>query len=320
MQKELPGMPPVSALDPAVVVLSGGQDSMTCLALALARHDKVYACSFLYGQKHRTELIQAAKVADLWNVPHSLLDLSFFGAMVTSELTHDGGDTTQPHAYKPGLPASFVPNRNALFLTLAHAQAQEMGAKYIYTGVCQTDYSGYPDCREDFINVFEAALNLGYQTDIRILTPMMHQTKADTFELADSLGVLDIILEESHTCYNGDRTARHEWGFGCGNCPACQIRERGYEEFRGRIAEANDTGIAAEFLSQEARSRPSPRTSDMSDLADAEFNGHNVDGGSYGLAPLKGEIDKAESLLRPATKAPDTKGPIPRGFKPDGFA
>lgn len=299
MQKELPGMPPVSALDPAVVVLSGGQDSMTCLALALARHEKVYACSFLYGQKHRTELIQAAKVADLWNVPHSLLDLSFFGMMVTSELTHDGGDTTQPHAYKPGLPASFVPNRNALFLTLAHAQAQEMGAKYIYTGVCQTDYSGYPDCREEFIQAFEASLNIGYQTDIRILTPMMHQTKADTFELADSLGVLDIILEESHTCYNGDRTARHEWGFGCGNCPACEIRAKGYYEFRGRIAEANElpigiteeiqrdpnygttfsagTEIDAAFLSQEARTRPSPRTSDMSDLADAEFNGHNTE-------------------------------------------
>lgn len=256
-QMELPGLPDVKASDPAVVVLSGGQDSMTCLALALARHEKVYAASFLYGQKHRTELRQAALVADRHGVPHSLLDLSFFGQMVTSELTHDGGDTTQPHAYKPGLPASFVPNRNALFLTLAHAQAQEMGAKYIYTGVCQTDYSGYPDCREEFIQALETALNIGYQTDIRIITPMMHLDKADTFALADRLGVLDEIIEDSHTCYNGDRSARHPWGYGCGKCPACEIRSRGYME----------------FLSRRARDLPSPRASDMSDIADAERNG-----------------------------------------------
>lgn len=226
----------ISASDPAVVVLSGGQDSMTCLALALARHEKVYAVSFLYGQKHRTELAQAALVADRHSVPHSILDLSFFGAMVTSELTHDAGDTTQPHAYKPGLPASFVPNRNALFLVLAHAQAQEMGAKYIYTGVCQTDYSGYPDCREDFIAHMEATLNIGYETDIEIITPMMNIDKAATFQLADDLGTLAEIIEDSHTCYNGDRTIRHEWGYGCGKCPACVIRKNGYTEFTAQKA------------------------------------------------------------------------------------
>lgn len=234
-QMDLPGMPVDKASDPAVVVLSGGQDSMTCLALALAKHEKVFAVSFLYGQKHRTELRQAALVADRYNVPHSLLDLSFFGNMVTSELTHDGGDTTQPHAYKAGLPASFVPNRNALFLTLAHAQAQEMGAGYIYTGVCQTDYSGYPDCRAEFIDALESALNIGYQTSIKIITPMMHLNKAETFALANSLGVLDEIIEDSHTCYNGDRSARHEWGYGCGKCPACVIRERGYNEFKATV-------------------------------------------------------------------------------------
>jgi 7-cyano-7-deazaguanine synthase len=255
-QMEFPGLPDVKASDPAVVVLSGGQDSMTCLALALARHEKVYAVSFLYGQKHRTELRQAALVADRHGVPHSLLDLSFFGGMVTSELTHDGGDTTQPHAYKAGLPASFVPNRNALFLTLAHAQAQEMGARYIYTGVCQTDYSGYPDCREEFIQTLEAALNVGYQTDIRIVTPMMHLDKADTFALAERLGVLAEIIEDSHTCYNGDRSHRHPWGYGCGKCPACEIRARGYSE----------------YLSRRARDLPSPRTSDMQDVAEAERN------------------------------------------------
>lgn len=240
-QFQIPGLPPVVATDPAVVVLSGGQDSMTCLALARARHERVVAVSFLYGQKHRTELIQAATVADRHGVPHALIDLSFFGQMVTSELTHDGGDTTQPHAYKRGLPASFVPNRNALFLTLAHAIAQEQKARYIYTGVCQTDYSGYPDCRAAFIFAFEGALNLGYETDIKIITPMMDITKADTFELADELGVLAEIIEDSHTCYNGDRTMRHEWGYGCGQCPACQIREKGYNEFVARRGSATPT-------------------------------------------------------------------------------
>lgn len=270
-QLEFPGLPEVKASDPAVVVLSGGQDSMTCLHLAMARHDKVYAVSFLYGQKHRTELRQAAIMADRYGIPHSLLDLSFFGQMVTSELTHDGGDTTQPHAYKPGLPASFVPNRNALFLTLAHAQAQEMAARYIYTGVCQTDYSGYPDCREEFIQALESALNIGYQTDIRILTPMMHIDKAATFEMADRLKCLPEIIEDSHTCYNGDRSHRHEWGYGCGKCPACVIRERGYNEFVARRAdEHGDTEYAASIRSNLARTAPSPRTSDMSDIADAE--------------------------------------------------
>lgn len=259
-QLEIPGLPAVSALDPAVVVLSGGQDSMTCLALALSRHEKVYATSFLYGQKHRKELLQAKLVTDRHGVPHAVTDLTFFGEMVTSELTHDNGDTTLPHDYKPGLPASFVPNRNALFLTIAHAQAQELGAKYIYTGVCQTDYSGYPDCREVFIQALEGALNVGYETEIRILTPMMHQDKADTFEMARQLGVLDEIIEDSHTCYNGDRSIRHEWGYGCGHCPACQIRERGYTEFVARSADRDgDTEYAATLRSQLARTAPSPR-------------------------------------------------------------
>lgn len=270
-QMEFPGLPEVKASDPAVVVLSGGQDSMTCLALALARHEKVVAVSFLYGQKHRTELRQAALVADRHHVPHAIIDLSFFGQMVTSELVHDNGDTTQPHPYKEGLPASFVPNRNALFLTLAHACAQEQRAKYLYTGVCQTDYSGYPDCREEFIQALESALNIGYQTDIRIITPMMHLDKAATFEMAERLGVLGEIIEDSHTCYNGDRTLRHEWGYGCGKCPACVIRERGYHEFVARSADrAGDTEFAAQIRSDLARTAPSPRTSDMADIADAE--------------------------------------------------
>jgi 7-cyano-7-deazaguanine synthase len=233
VQKELPETNPVLASDPAVVVLSGGQDSMTCLALALSRHDEVTAVSFNYGQKHAIELHQALIIASNANVRHETIDVRSFGALVTSALTQHG-DVSADHSYKAGLPASFVPNRNALFLTIAHAVAQEREARYIYTGVCQTDYSGYPDCRREFIASFQNALNVGYETNIEIVTPMMDIDKAATFELADRLGVLHDVIELSHTCYNGDRNARHEWGYGCGRCPACKIRSRGYEEFRAR--------------------------------------------------------------------------------------
>lgn len=230
-QLSIPNLPETKVPDPAVVVLSGGQDSVTCLGVAMARHEKVVAVSFAYGQKHVTELRQAALIADRHGIKHGIIDLSFFGGLVTSALTSHG-DTTKEHPNKPGLPASFVPNRNALFLTLAHAIAQECGATHIYTGVCQTDYSGYPDCREGFITALEEALNIGYETSIRIVTPIMHLAKGETFALADELGILREVIEDSHTCYNGDRSVRHEWGYGCGKCPACVVRARGYDEFR----------------------------------------------------------------------------------------
>lgn len=230
-QPLLPNLPAVSASDPAVVVLSGGQDSVTCLGLAVQRHNRVIAVSFRYGQKHATELAQAALICERAGVEHIVVALDFLGSLVTSALTTPDGDVNQAHAYKPGLPASFVPNRNALFLTVAHAVAQEHGAAYIYTGVCQTDYSGYPDCREVFIDQLALALNTGYETAIRILTPMMDLTKAETFALADELGILDEVIEDSHTCYNGERETRHAWGYGCGRCPACVVRARGYGEY-----------------------------------------------------------------------------------------
>jgi 7-cyano-7-deazaguanine synthase len=237
------------ASDPAVVVLSGGQDSVTCLGLAIARkHPAIYAISFRYGQKHATELAQAELVAALYGIPFKLVDLSFFGAMVTSELTKADGNTMQPHAYKPGLPASFVPNRNALFLTLAHAYAQEVGATTIYTGVCQTDYSGYPDCRAEFIDALSFALNVGYETGIQIVTPMMHLTKGETFALADTVGFLDVVVEHSHTCYNGDRSICHAWGYGCGKCPACDLRAKGFDDFKAATNGEPHSGEMADMV------------------------------------------------------------------------
>ena len=251
VQKELPGTSPVDGERPAVVVLSGGQDSMTCLALALSRHALVYAVSFDYGQRHRVELEQAALIAKNANVPFRLVDVRSFGELVTSALTDhadaDDESVSGVHPNKPELPASFVPNRNALFLTIAHAVAQEVNAGYLYTGVCQTDYSGYPDCRQAFISMLEDALNIGYETHIAILTPMMNIDKAATFAMADRLGVLRDVIELSHTCYNGDRSP-HEWGAGCGHCPACKIRERGYQEFVARRADEDGDHVFAEQI------------------------------------------------------------------------
>ena len=239
VQRELPGMGNVNGARPAVVVLSGGQDSATCLALAVSRHTDVYAVTFDYGQRHRVELDQARILAERAGVIHREIDVRSFGELVTSALTAtsdvDDESVSGHHPNKPELPASFVPNRNALFLTIAHAVAQEVDAGYIYTGVCQTDYSGYPDCREGFIEALEHALNVGYQVQIEVITPMMHLTKAETFELAERLGVLEDVIEHSHTCYNGDRSQRHVWGYGCGKCPACAIRERGYYDFVARL-------------------------------------------------------------------------------------
>jgi 7-cyano-7-deazaguanine synthase len=214
----------------ALVVLSGGQDSVTCLGFALQEFEKVSAISFVYGQRHEVELQCAAHLCQKYHVPHKLVDLSFIGGLVTSALTGKG-EVGKPHAYKAGLPSSFVPNRNAFFLTAAHAHAQEIGAGVLITGVCQTDYSGYPDCRNIFIEALQSALNLGYETGIAILTPLMWLTKAQTWELAEQVGFLDEVIKHSHTCYNGDHTTKHDWGYGCGTCPACELRKKGYEEF-----------------------------------------------------------------------------------------
>lgn len=214
----------------AVVVLSGGQDSVTCWGYALKEFDEVCAIGFRYGQKHAVELAQAEVICARHNVPFTIHDIPSLSMLGDSALTTNG-DVNQAHHRDASLPASFVPNRNALFLTIAHAYAQKVGAEALVTGVCQTDYSGYPDCRLDFILKLEAALNTGYNTNIRIETPLMHLDKAETFALAQGYGFLEEVLEFSHTCYNGDRNRRHAWGYGCGECPACKLRKAGYEEF-----------------------------------------------------------------------------------------
>lgn len=224
---------PVKNHNAAVVVLSGGQDSTTCLGLALNNYDKVYAVGFSYGQRHTVELACAAQICKEHNVPFELFEIPALKMLGNSALIGNEGDVNAKHEQHDNLPASFVPNRNAMFLTIAHAYAQKVGAKYVVTGVCETDYSGYPDCRRVFIETLEASLNVGYETDIRFVTPLMHLTKAETFELADRVGFLTTVIEQSHTCYNGIRRRRrlHDWGYGCGECPACKLRKAGYEEW-----------------------------------------------------------------------------------------
>lgn len=211
-----------------LVILSGGQDSVTCLYLALKRCDEVEAITFNYGQNHSIEVDCASQICEMENVRHIIIDISFLGTIVESALTSKG-DVTKLN--KKGLPDSYVPNRNALFITLAHAYAQKVGADRLYTGVCETDYSGYPDCRQEFITSIIGALNLGSESEISIRTPLMYINKAATFKIAAELGVLHKVIKYSHTCYNGIRDVLHEWGYGCGTCPACKLRIKGYTEF-----------------------------------------------------------------------------------------
>lgn len=214
----------------ALVIFSGGQDSTTCLGWTMNRFDEVECISFNYGQKHSIELQQAAKICDKYGVKQTVVDISFLGTLVDSALTSNG-DVNQSHPRLKNLPASFVPNRNALFITLSHAYAQKIGADTLVTGVCETDFSGYPDCRQVFIDALAHALHLASDVRIKIETPLMYLDKAATFKLAADNGVLDDVLNLSHTCYNGDHETQHDWGYGCGECPACKVRERGWLKY-----------------------------------------------------------------------------------------
>ena len=225
----------------ALVVFSGGQDSATCLAWALARYDRVETLGFDYGQRHaveldcRTEVLRRLRAFfPRWDAklgPDTLLALDVFQQLGETALTHD----VEIGMTATGLPSTFVPGRNLIFLTLAAAQACRRGLKHIVTGVCETDFSGYPDCRDDTMKALQVAVNLGMQARLVIDTPLMWRTKAETWALAHSLGgqnLVELILEHTHTCYQGQRGQRHAWGHGCGACPACALRAAGWEQYR----------------------------------------------------------------------------------------
>lgn len=218
----------------AVVVLSGGQDSVTCLGLALKNYDQVFAIGFVYGQKHEVEIHCAEEICKKLKVPFVVFSIPALQTMGNSALVRGSGlsDVGAAHPQNANLPASFVPNRNALFLTTAHAYAQRVGATDVITGVCETDFSGYPDCRNIFIQRLEETLNIGYETNIKFRTPLMWLNKAETFKLAELVDIIDVVLKDSHTCYNGNHWAFHDWGYGCGECPACKLRANGYNAYR----------------------------------------------------------------------------------------
>jgi len=224
----------------ALVLFSGGQDSAVCLAWALERFARVETIGFDYGQRHRVELevrLQFRErlagayplAADRLGQDH-LLDLPILGSISDTALTDDRAIEMSAS----GLPNTFVPGRNLLFLTFAAAVAFRRGLKHLVTGVCETDYSGYPDCRDDTIKALQVAINLGTESRFVIDTPLMWRDKAATWDLAAALGgqsLVDLILEDSHSCYKGDRTQRHDWGYGCGTCPACELRASGYRRW-----------------------------------------------------------------------------------------
>jgi 7-cyano-7-deazaguanine synthase len=229
----------------ALVLFSGGQDSTTCLAWALARFDHVETIGFDYGQRHRIELDQRAKIREKivtlqpdWAArlgEDHLIDLAVLGQISATAMTRDVEIVMQEN----GLPNTFVPGRNLVFLTFAAAVAYRRGLTHIVGGMCETDFSGYPDCRDATIKAMQTALNLGMEKDFVLQTPLMWLDKATTWALAEKLGgrpLIDLILEDTHTCYLGERGARHEWGYGCGTCPACKLRAQGWTKYRAEAA------------------------------------------------------------------------------------
>ncbi len=224
----------------ALVLFSGGQDSTACLAWALERFDTVETIGFDYGQRHRIELSQRPVIRDglgrlkkSWQArlgPDHVLALPSLAAISETSLTRD----MAMEATASGLPNTFVPGRNILFLTYAAALGWRRGLQVLVGGMCETDFSGYPDCRNDTIQVLARALSLGLDRPVAIETPLMWLTKAETWALAETLGgqpLVDLIVAETVTCYQGDRTKAHAWGTGCGQCPACELRRKGWEEW-----------------------------------------------------------------------------------------
>ena len=224
-----------------LVLLSGGQDSAVCLAWALTNYEEVETLGFAYGQRHSVELDCRPKLREAiaaafpaWAPrlgPDHVLDLSVLGAVSDTALTSDAEIAFGEN----GLPNTFVPGRNLLFFTLAAALGYRRGLRDLIGGMCQTDYSGYPDCRNETLSALARAINLGTDEHFSIITPLMWRTKAETWAVTFSLGgpeLVDIVAEHTHTCYKGVREHRHEWGYGCGACPACNLREKGYRAWR----------------------------------------------------------------------------------------
>lgn len=230
-----------STPESALVLFSGGQDSTTCLAWALSHYPRVETLGFDYGQRHAVELeLRPALIASMrtlrpeWAArlgEDHLLDLSLLGEISETALTRDTEIAMQTN----GLPNTFVPGRNLLFITVAAALAYRRGLQVLVGGMCETDYSGYPDCRNDTLRALEKALQLGMESGVTLETPLMWLDKAATWSLAESLGgeaLIELIRTETHTCYLGERGKLHDWGHGCGHCPACELRARGYEAYR----------------------------------------------------------------------------------------
>jgi 7-cyano-7-deazaguanine synthase len=227
--------------DAAVVLLSGGQDSTVCLAWALARFARVETVGFDYGQRHKVELEARLRVRErmvalrpAWAQrlgEDHLISLDALSALSDTALTRDIAIEIAENR----LPTTFVPGRNLIFFAFAGALAYRRGAKHLVAGMCETDYSGYPDCRDDTIKAMQLALNLGMDQRFVIHTPLMWIDKAATFALGHALGgdaFIDLLVEDTHTCYLGDRSRRHDWGYGCGTCPACRLRADGFAKWK----------------------------------------------------------------------------------------
>ena len=227
--------------DSALVVFSGGQDSTTCLAWALDRFKHVATVGFDYGQRHVVELECRKEILKrIGSIkPHWAKRLERDDIQLNLRLLAEIGGTAMTKDVKiemgkNNLPNTFVPGRNLLFLTAAAACAYRQGIKHLVTGVCETDYSGYPDCRDDTMKALQVTLNLGMETRFVIHTPLMWTDKKGTWELAEQLGgkaLVDLVRDHSHTCYQGNRTKKNAWGYGCGTCPACELRAKGYRAY-----------------------------------------------------------------------------------------
>jgi len=229
--------------DTALVLFSGGQDSTVCLAWALERFSRVETIGFDYGQRHAVELGVRARLREKMSALNTgwaarlgddhVIKLDTLAAISDTALTRQ----TAIEIAESGLPTTFVPGRNLVFFCFAGALAYRRGARHLVAGMCETDYSGYPDCRDDTIKAMQVALSLGLDKRVAIHTPLMWIDKAETFALAVEIGgkaFLDLLIEDSHSCYMGDRSKRHDWGYGCGTCPACQLRAQGFAKFMSR--------------------------------------------------------------------------------------